>query len=98
PPTVDPDKAGVTKSEGGLQINLENASIAEAAKLILGDTLGETYILDPRVQGTITISTARPLTADEALAAFEAALRTNAAVLIKEAGHFKIVPSGDIAE
>ena len=91
-------KANMSKAEGGFQINMENASIAEAAKLILGDTLGETYILDPRVQGTITISTARPLTAEEALAAFEAALRTNAAVLIKEAGHFKIVPSGDIAE
>jgi general secretion pathway protein D len=91
-------EVNVTKSEGGFQINIDNASVAEVAKLVLGDTLGQTYILDPRVQGTITISTARPLTEEEALAAFEAALQMNSAVLIKEAGHYKIVPSGDVAE
>src|SRR4051794_52211 len=91
-------RPGIGKVEGGFQINLDNASIADAAKLILGDTLSETYVLDPRVQGTITISSARPLALQQVLAAFEAALHSNAAVLIKEAGHYKIVPSGDVAE
>ncbi|MFL5259366.1 MAG: type II secretion system secretin GspD [Hyphomicrobiales bacterium] len=102
PPPVKPvaskGRAAVAKTEGGYQINLDNASIADATKLILGDTLGETYVLDPRVQGTITISSARPLTTEQVLAAFEAALHSNAAVLIKEAGHYKVVPSGDVAE
>ena len=97
-PVAAVNKMAVAKTEGGLQINIDNAAIAEAAKLILGDTMGETYILDPRVQGTITISTARPLTIEEALAAFETALQMNSATLIKEAGHYKIVPSGDVAE
>jgi general secretion pathway protein D len=96
---VSKGRAAVAKAEGGgYQINLDNASIADATKLILGDTLGETYVLDPRVQGTITISSPRPLTTEQVLAAFEAALHSNAAVLIKEAGHYKIVPSGDVAE
>src|SRR3954454_5356302 len=91
-------RRGVAKVEGGFQSNLDNASIADAAKLILGGTLGETYVLEPRAQRTITISSARPLTVEQVLAAFEAALHSNAAVLIKEAGHYKIVPSGDVAE
>ena len=91
-------KGNITKSEGGYLINVENASIAEVAKLVIGDTLGETYILDQAVQGTITLSTARPLTADEALDAFEAALLMNGAVLVREGNHYKIVPASEVAQ
>ena len=57
--------SGVEQEGDDYLVNLENANIAEAAKLILGDTLKENYIVDPRVNGTITLSSVNRLSASE---------------------------------
>lgn len=90
--------SGVEQEGEDYLVNLENANIAEAAKLILGDTLKENYIVDPRVNGTITLSSVNRLSASELLSAFEAALRMNGAVLIKGDGRFRISSSTDVSE
>ena len=90
--------SGVEQEGDDYLVNLENANIAEAAKLILGDTLKENYIVDPRVNGTITLSSVNRLSASELLSAFEAALRMNGAVLIKGDGRFRISSSTDVSE
>ncbi len=90
--------SGVEQEGDDYLVNLENANIAEAAKLILGDTLNENYIVDPRVNGTITLSSVNRLTSRELLAAFEAALRMNGAILIKGNGRFRITSSTDVSD
>ncbi|MEQ1837318.1 MAG: hypothetical protein ABL858_03100, partial [Candidatus Nitrotoga sp.] len=90
--------SGVEQEGDDYLVNLENANIAEAAKLILGDTMKENYIVDPRVNGTITLYSVNRLSAGELLSAFEAALRMNGAVLIKGDGGFKITSSTDVSE
>ena len=90
--------SGVEQEGDDYLVNLENANISEAAKLILGDTLKENYIVDPRVNGTITLYSVNRLSASELLSAFEAALRMNGAVLIKGDGGFKISSSTDVSE
>lgn len=85
-------------AEGNYTINVDRAEVGEVAKLILGETLGLTYVLDPRVQGTITLSTSRPLTASEVLDAFEAALRVNGAGLIKNGNVTKVVALQELLE
>jgi general secretion pathway protein D len=83
---------GVGETEDGkFTVNVEGANIPEAAKLILGETLGFSYIIDPRVQGTMTLSSNRALTSRELLNAFEAALRVNGAALVQSDGVTKIV-------
>jgi general secretion pathway protein D len=90
--------SGIQQENGDYLVNLENANITEAAKLILGDTLRENYIVDPRVNGTITLSSVNRLSADELLSAFETALKMNGAVLIRSDGRYRISVSTDVSE
>ena len=89
---------GVVAAEGNYTINVDRAEIGEVAKLVLGETLGLNYVLDPRVQGTITLSSSRPLTGPEVLDAFEAALRLNGAGLVKDGNVTKIVALQELLE
>src|SRR6202012_102115 len=45
----------------GYDLNFENAPVTTVAKVILGDILAAGYTIDPRVQGTITLSSGRPV-------------------------------------
>ncbi len=89
---------GVTESDGKFSINLDRADINEASRLVLGETLGLNYVVDPRVQGTVTLSSSRPLAAGEVLDAFEAALRHNGAALIQNDGLAKVVALQEVLE
>jgi general secretion pathway protein D len=89
---------GVTAESGKYSINIDGAEVAQAAKLILAETLGLNYIVDPRVQGTITLSSSRPLSGREVLDAFEAALRLNGAVLVQSEGLVKVVASQEVID
>ncbi len=89
---------GVVDTGGKYTINIDKAPITEAAKLILGETLGLNYLVDPRVQGTVTLSTVRPLTGQEVLEVFEAALRLNGAALVQSNGAAKVVALQELLE
>lgn len=95
--SLDPPP-GVVEADGKFTINVDHADIPEAAKLILGETLGFPYVLDPRVQGTITLSTSRPLSSREVLDALEAALRLNGAGLVRNGDVTKIVALQELLE
>ena len=76
-----------------LVLNFENASIAEAASLILGDFLGAPYDIHPTVNGVINLKSADALPGDAALGAFETVLRQNNAALVEDRGVYRIVPA-----
>ncbi|PNG24506.1 type II secretion system secretin GspD [Methylocella silvestris] len=80
---------------GGVDLNFENAPITAVAKVILGDVLGLGYAVDPRVQGTITLSSGRPVPKSRLLSVLESALRTSNAVLVHDAGGYRIIPVDD---
>jgi general secretion pathway protein D len=79
----------------GYQLNFDGANLAEVAKVVLGDTLKLPYHHDPRVQGQITLSTARPVSSDELLSVLESALKIHNAVLIKAEGGYRIALAAD---
>ena len=87
-PYFDKDAEDVT-------LNLVNASIAQAAKAVLGDVLGLNYSLDGRAQGSITIQTSTPVSRTGLLELFEAALRDNGAVIVRGSSNYRIVPMTD---
>jgi general secretion pathway protein D len=89
---------GVEQTGDKFSINVDGADIAEVTKLVLGDTLGFNYIIDQRVQGTMTISTIRPMTSNQVLSAFEQALRLNGATLIHQGETYKVVPLQEVLE
>lgn len=87
--------AGESEPNEGITLNLVDATVAEAAKSILGDVLGVSYAVSDKVTGSITIQTARPVAKDALLDIFETILRTNGVAILAENGLYKIVPMGD---
>src|SRR5437763_568066 len=57
-----------------LTLNFANTDI-EAVARAMADFTGRTFIVDPRVKGTVTLNVDQPMTPDDALAALSAALR-----------------------
>jgi general secretion pathway protein D len=74
-------------------LNFEDSPVSAVAKVILGDILGVGYSIDPRVQGTISLSSGRPVPKSEVLFVLESALHTSNAVLMHDAGAVHIVPA-----
>ncbi len=85
--------AGVAdKATGTYQLNLLDAPIAAAAKAVLDDILNVNYILDPRVQGTVTLQTSSPVSAKTLVTIFESTLAANSAGIVERGGAYRIVP------
>jgi general secretion pathway protein D len=74
------------------EVNLENADIGGATRAILGEVLGITYSIDPRVSGQVSVITSRPLPAEQILALFESALRGSGVVMVREEDRLRLMP------
>lgn len=86
-------KAIVVPKDGELvDVSLVNASIAAAAKAVLGDALGRHFTVSDQVSGTITVQSTRPIPKDALLELFEAALAANGARLETQGNVIQIVP------
>ena len=93
--------AALTERDGvgsgsGYDLNFENAPVATVAKVILGDVLGVGYTIDPRVQGTITMASVRPVAKADALYVLENALRmSNVALVHDRGGGYRLLPANE---
>ena len=94
----DPPSGVGALDDGKFTVNVDQASLPESAKLILGETLGYNYTIDPRVQGTVTLVSNRSLTGRELISAYEAALRLAGAALIQSDGSYKIVALQEVLD
>ena len=66
----------------GIVLNFENADLREVVRTILGDFLKISYIYDPKVQGSVSLQTTKPLAPDAVLATLETLLRMNGGALV----------------
>lgn len=87
--------AGGAEDADGVTLNFEDTPVTAVAKVILGDYLGVGYTIDPRVQGTISLSSGRPVPKSQLLFILESALRTSNAVLVHDSAGYRIVPADD---
>jgi general secretion pathway protein D len=85
----------VERGSDAFDLNFQNADIAAAAKVLLGDLLKVGYTVDARVQGTISLSSGRPVAKRDLLPLFESVLKLNGAELVKEGAIYKVVPTGE---
>jgi len=90
PPEGKP--AGAAEAKGDITLNFENTDIREVVKIVLGDTLGLNYILDPAVRGGVTMQTGKPIARQDLLSTLETLLRMNGAALVKVEGIFHVLP------
>jgi general secretion pathway protein D len=68
---------------GDFSMNFVNADVRDVAKAVLGDLLKVNYLIDPGVQGPITLQTSQPVSRDAVLPALEAALRLAGIALVR---------------
>jgi general secretion pathway protein D len=77
-----------------LTLNFANTDI-EAVARAMADFTGRTFIVDPRVKGTVTLNVDQPMTPDEALATLTTALRLQNIALVDAGGVIRVVPEAD---
>lgn len=77
---------------GGVTLNFVDADIADVVAAILGETLGMNYEIDPRVQGTVTVRTARPVPRDAVIPTLEDILAARGAALVRSDTVNRVLP------
>src|SRR5262249_49056057 len=87
--------AAATASGSGYDLNFENTPVTNVAKVILGDILGVGYTIDPRVQGTVSLASGRPVPKADILFVLENALRMSNVVLMRDAAGYRLMPLGE---
>src|SRR5436305_5470654 len=96
PPGASAIERDGSGSGSGYDLNFENAPVAAVAKVVLGDVLGVGYTIDPRVQGTVTMASVRPIAKADALYVLENALRMSNVALVRDrGGGYRLLPANE---
>src|SRR6266481_7976077 len=82
-------------SGNGYDLNFENTPVATVAKVVLGDILNTGYAIDPRVQGTVSLVSVRPVPKSDIVFVLENALRLSGVVLVRDSAGYRLTPLGD---
>lgn len=86
----------VREDGDGFQLNFENAEVAAVAKTILGDILKANYTIDPRVAGTVSLNSARPVARDKLIRVLETTLKAVNVSIVSEGGIYRVAPSTEV--
>jgi general secretion pathway protein D len=86
-----PHLSGATS--GAATFNFEGESLHAVVKAILGDMLGQNYVIAPNVSGTVTLATPKAVSPAEAFNLLEQILAWNNARMVYSGGRYNIVPS-----
>jgi general secretion pathway protein D len=84
-----------SSSGNGFDLNFENTPVATVAKVVLGDILNVGYTIDPRVQGTVSLVSVRPVPKSDIVFVLENALRLSVVVLLHDTAGYRLTPLGD---
>jgi general secretion pathway protein D len=82
-------------SGNGFDLNFESAPVATVAKVVLGDILQTGYTIDPRVQGTVSLVSVRPVPKSDIIFVLENALRISGIALVRDTAGYRLTPVGD---
>lgn len=95
-PSVSMAQTAIESRKPGepVTLNFNNADI-EAVARTMATIAGINVVVDPRVKGTITLVTEKPVTSRMAMNQFLAALRLQGFTMVQSAGLYKVVPEAD---
>ncbi|MDP2834097.1 MAG: type II secretion system secretin GspD [Pseudomonadota bacterium] len=79
---------------GGISLNFVNADVESVVKA-MGEMTGQTFVLDPRVKGTLNITSPRPVSAATAYDIFLAALRMQGYAAVESGGVVRVLPEAE---
>jgi general secretion pathway protein D len=89
--TASLQQAAFVKGDG-VEMNFDGADVQTVAKTLLGDILQLNFVVDPRVQGNVTLASSGPIPRKDVLPAFESVLRMSNAAIVHSGNLVKIVP------
>jgi len=81
-----------TTADGDVTLNFSEATVREVMDAVLGQVLHANYTIDPKVQATITVQTARPISREAVLPTLESVLQANGIALVRDDGLYRVVP------
>ncbi|HET8551428.1 MAG TPA: type II secretion system secretin GspD [Gammaproteobacteria bacterium] len=84
-----PQKAG---SQAKISLNFKDADIRQVAESI-GQIVGKDFILDPQVQGRVTVVSAKPISADAVYSVFLSVLEVHGFAAVPAGAVTKIIPA-----
>lgn len=87
--------APIGASGDGYELDFNNSPVASVAKVVLGDIMGVGFVIDPRVQGTVSLSSARPIPKSDVIFALENALRLAGVGLVRDNAAYRLMPQAD---
>jgi general secretion pathway protein D len=95
--TADVATTGSVSSEKGYELNFENTPISTVVKAILGDILSLSYVIDPQVKGTVSLSSGRAVRREDLLYVLGDALRVSNVALVREGQGYRLVAAAAAA-
>ena len=87
--------AGGAAAEGDVTLNFQDSPIAEVVKTIIGDILGENYVIGEGVGGVVSMRTTRAIPRDSLISVLDNLLRMNGAAVIKNDSYYEVVAIDD---
>jgi len=79
------DKSAPVAAGAPVSFRFEEAPVAEVVRTVLGDILKIDYVMHPPLQGTVTLTTPKPIDTDKAVFLLEAALQANGLAMVRDA-------------
>jgi general secretion pathway protein D len=92
--TLAPANLYAQKQGEAITLNFVNAEI-EAVARTMGVITGRNVVVDPRVKGTMNLSSEKPLSPLAAYNQFVTTLRLQGVVVVESQGIYKVVPEAD---
>lgn len=83
---------------GNVTLDFTDVDIRDVVRAVFGEILQQSYTIDPKVTGRITLKTGRPITKDAVLPALETALKMAGATVQRAQDIYNIVPAGDVPQ
>ncbi len=91
-PKNGPNHTIIPGANGTFSLDFADTDIREVVSQVLGGMLGVNYTIDPAVHGSVSLHTAKPLTAAQVLPTLQTMLAGAGATLAQVDGLYRVVP------
>jgi general secretion pathway protein D len=93
-----PTASSRAEENGDITLNFVNAAVKDVVDSVLGQTLHANYTIDPKLQATITMQTAKPVRREDVLPLLEGVLQANGIALIQSGDLYQVMPLSGAAK
>lgn len=93
PVSAPADTGSMTRSGPGVKLNYNSAPIDRVVNSIMQE-LGYSYVIDPAVQGTVTIFSMKEIPRDQLFGVLEQLLKMNGQAIVRQDDFYTILPIG----